>query len=82
MLAWHCVIVRISLLESTCVNILFLLWNIGLYSVSLSPGSDVARLFAKRSSKSYAPIKCVHALIQAASACLSHCQEMLTKEYS
>ena len=58
------------------------------YSVSSCPGSDIARLFAKSSSKSHAPseiaytsslahkTKSVCMRLLAASACLRRCQEM------
>ena len=36
-------------------------WQDSLYSVSLSSGSDVVRLFAKRSAKSRSPRKIAHA---------------------
>ena len=42
------------------VRYLYLSMNLFLYSVSLSPDSDVARLFAKCSSKSCAPSEIAH----------------------
>ena len=49
---------------------------------SPSPGSDVARFFAKRSSKWRAPSEISHTGSQTASACLPHCQEMARRAIS
>ena len=49
----HSLIKRYKLIEINQITCL-------IYSVSPSPGSDVARLFAKRSSKSCAPCEIAH----------------------